>query len=320
MIKKIMIIAPAESLKQESSNRLFAEKRIQDYFKCDVVYGKHTMVTGFLNSAPLKDRLDDFHSAFLDTSVDVILCAKGGYNSNELLPYINWDIVKNNSKPFIGSSDITTLINAIHTVTGNYTIYGPNFIDFSNQKGFEYSMEYFEKALTVDSYKIESSKEWSNDNFFTDQKNRYFIKNDGPCILQEGKAIGILVGGNLCTFNLLQGTKYMPDLTGVILCIEDDDLVGDAFVGEFNRNLTSLLQTTDIKKINAVLIGRNQIKSNMDIDKLRAIFLTKGFRKNIPIVAEIDFGHTKPNASIPIGKMASIVAKDSFFEISIKIR
>ena len=312
-----MVIAPAESLKQDSPNRLFAEKRIRDYFGCELVYGAHAMTSGFLNSASIEQRVEDFHNAFLDTSVDVILSAKGGYNSNELLPYINWEIVKNNPKPFIGSSDITVLINAIFAKTGIQAIHGPTFIDFSNQKGFEYSMEYFEKVLSGDSYTILPCSEWSDDNFFQDQINRNFIKNDGPHIIQEGIASGVLLGGNLCSLNLLQGTSYMPICKNTILFIEDDDLAGSHFLGEFNRNLTSFLQAVDISEIKAILIGRNQIGSQMSIDTIKSIFNTKDVLKNIPIIADIDFGHTKPNTSIPVGRIARIIAKDSHVSITI---
>lgn len=317
MIKKIMVIAPAESLKENSPNRLFAEKRIREYFGCELVYGAHTMTSGFLNSASVAQRVEDFHNAFLDTTVDIILSAKGGYNSNDILPYIDWEIVKNNPKPFIGSSDITVLINAIFAKTGIQAIYGPTFIDFSNQKGFEYSMEYFDKVLSSSTYDISPSLEWSDDNFFQDQINRNFIKNDGPYIVQEGTASGVLLGGNLCSLNLLQGTHYMPICKNMVLFIEDDDLAGNHFLGEFNRNLTSFLQSIDTSEIKAILIGRNQINSEMSTEKIKNIFDTKKISKNIPIIANLDFGHTKPTASILIGAIAHIVAKDS--NVSIKI-
>lgn len=66
-------------------------------------------------------------------------------------------------------------------------------------------------------------------------------------IIYEGKAEGKIIGGNLCTLNLLQGTEYMPDINDSILFIEDDGLVGKEFVREFDRDLQSLLHATKEK-------------------------------------------------------------------------
>lgn len=313
-----MVVAVAESLKQESPNRIFAEQRIKEYLGCEIVYGKHAMTTGVLNSASIEDRISDLHEAFADKSVDMIIAAKGGYNSNDLLDGIDWDLIKNNPKPFMGSSDVTVLVNAIYAITGNPVIHGPCFIDFSERKGFEYSLDYFGKVIRDADYSIYPSSEWSDDNFFKDQENRTFIKNNGPIIIQEGTAEGKLLGGNLCSFNLLQGTKYMPSFKNTILCIEDDDLVGDSFFGEFNRNLTSLVQSVGVEEIKGVLVGRNQIRSNMDIEKMRYVLLSKGFSKDIPIIIDLDFGHTKPYFSIPIGQTAEIIAKKDEAKICIK--
>ena len=313
-----MIVAVAESLKKESPNRVFAEQRVKEFLDVEIVYGKHSMASGPLNSASREDRLTDLHDAFNDKSIDMIICAKGGYNTNDLLRDINWELIKSNPKPIMGMSDVTVLVNAINAMTGLVTILGPNFIDFSEKKGFDYSLEYFGKVLQMDEYTLEPSSEWSDDNFYKDQDNRNFIKNSGPIAIQSGVASGKLVGGNLCSLNLLQGTPYMPVFKEVVLCLEDDDLVGEAFFGEFNRNFESLLQAVDLSEIKAILVGRNQIRSNMDIEKMKYIFLNKGLSKDIPIVINLDFGHTKPYFSIPIGGTTKVIAENNKIEISIK--
>jgi len=315
---KIAVIAPAESLKKVSENRIFAQSRIEKELNMKVIYGKSSMKAGLLNSASIKERVTDLHSAFLNNDVEIILCAKGGYNSNELLEYIDWDIIKNNSKPIIGLSDITVLLNAIYAKTKIITYLGPTFIDFAEKKGFEYSLEYFKKALFLKEFSIEQSNEWTNDSFFRNQDNKTYIKNEGPLILQKGKAVGRIVGGNLCSLNLLQGTNYMPPLKDHILFIEDDDLAGESFFGEFNRNLTSLLQTKDAKKIKALIIGRNQPTSHMDIIKSKYAFLTKMLSKSIPIIIDVDFGHTTPRITLPIGGTAEITATSTTAKIVIK--
>lgn len=80
------------------------------------------------------------------------------------------------------------------------------------------------------------------------------IKNEGMKVLNSGTAKGKIIGGNLCTLNLLQGTEYMPELEDSILFIEDDGETGKYFNKEFDRNLQSLLHSAKGKKIRGLVI------------------------------------------------------------------
>jgi muramoyltetrapeptide carboxypeptidase LdcA involved in peptidoglycan recycling len=119
-------------------------------------------------------------------------------------------------------------------------------------------------------------------------------------ILNEGKASGKIIAGNLCSLNLLQGTKYMPSLKNKILFLEDDALTGTEFPYEFDRNLVSLMQQPGFDKVKGLVIGRPQTATEMTVEKWKKIFDKKEF-KNIPIIINTNFGHTTPNATIPIG-------------------
>ena len=122
----------------------------------------------------------------------------------------------------------------------------------------------------------------------------------------DGTASGRIVGGNLCTLNLLQGTEYMPDLDNTILFIEDDDLAGDDYLKEFDRDLQSLLHSSKGKKINGIIIGRAQSSTKMNFEKWKTMIETKQELKNIPIIVGADFGHTYPMFTFPIGLKAEI--------------
>jgi muramoyltetrapeptide carboxypeptidase LdcA involved in peptidoglycan recycling len=93
------------------------------------------------------------------------------------------------------------------------------------------------------------------------------IKNKGMRTINEGEAEGIILGGNLCTFNLLQGTEFMPDINESILFLEDDDLSGDAYMQEFDRNLESIIQLPNFSNVKGIVIGRAQSKCNMNFNK-----------------------------------------------------
>lgn len=121
----------------------------------------------------------------------------------------------------------------------------------------------------------------------------------------------VAIGGNLCTFNLLQGTEFIPDIKDSILFIEDDDQGGDIFILEFDRNLQSLIDQPNFSKVRGVIIGRFQKKTDINIDKLKYIINTKKELTNIPIVVDMDFEYTSPLLTLPIGGQIIISAKNN---------
>jgi len=308
---EIRVIAPSLSLRTiPKPEQQLAKLRLTE-LGYTVTFGKNVNNAGPLDSTSIEERVLDLENAFQDKNVKMVLCATGGYNVNQLLPEIDFDLIKNNPKIICGFSDITALTNAIYTKTGLVTYAGPNFSSFGMEKGFEYSKDMFQVCLNGNTpLVISPSKEWGSDNWRKDQKNRTFEKNEGPWIIQEGKTNGTLVGGNLCTLNLLQGTMWMPKLEGSIVCIEDDPLLED-FDKEFERNLVSLLQQKNADKIKGLLIGRFQKTCGMTKEKLQTIIQTKKQLQNIPIIANLDFGHTTPRFTFPIGGTIEVVAEEN---------
>ena len=136
-------------------------------------------------------------------------------------------------------------------------------------------------------------------------------------IISKGEAEGRIVGGNLCTLNLLQGTEYMPDLEETILFIEDDGLVDKTFNKEFDRDLQSLLHSAKNKNIKAIVVGRAENNCEMNDKKWARIFKSKKELDNIPIITNANFGHTTPIFTFPIGGYAKVKANK---EIKIEIK
>lgn len=267
-----------------------------------------------------KDRAEDMNKAFADSNVKAILTVVGGFNSNQILKYLDFELIKNNPKILCGFSDITILLDAIYAKTGLVTYYGPHFSSFGMKKGFDYTFDYFKKILLEDGGEtiVESSKEWSDEPWFLDQENREFIENPGMFIINEGEAEGTIVGGNLCTLNLLQGTEYMPSIRDSILFLEDDEMSGKLFLVEFDRNLVSLIQQPDFKTVKGIVIGRCQKGSEMTREKWIKLIKSKPELENIPVVVDCDFGHTTPIITFPIGGEAKLIAKGGKVELRIK--
>ena len=303
----IRVIASSRSMSILNEDIIDSAKTRLEKMGFKVTFGKNVSksIDDNYKCASIEDRIQDLHEAFADKNVKAILTVIGGYNVNQILDYIDYELIKENPKILCGFSDITALTNAIYAKTGLVTYSGPHFSSFGMKKGFDYTQEYFEKMFMQNqNVLIKSSQEWSNDSWFKNQENRTFIKNEGMKIIHKGEAEGTIVGGNLCTLNLLQGTEYMPDLENSILFIEDDGLVQKEFNREFDRDLQSLLHFAKNKNIKGIVVGRAENNCEMNVEKWIKLFNTKKELDNIPIVINADFGHTTPIFTFPIGGYA----------------
>lgn len=313
---KIAVIAPARSLSLlNSETRQYAIASLKR-IGLGVEVSKHADETDEFYSSSVRSRAEDLEWAFSSKEINGILTAIGGFNSNEMLDYIDFDIMRKNPKMLCGFSDITALNNSIFAKTGLVTYYGPHFSTFAMLKGNEYTIEYFKKCVMSEgSYEILQSTEWSDDSWHKDQENRKFIRNEGYKVINSGFAEGTILGGNLSTFNLLHGTEYMPDLKDSILFFEDDD---ESKALNFARDLQSVIHQPGFDGVKGIVIGRFQNKSNITDSLLRKIIKTKKELEGIPVISNADFGHTTPIATFPIGGTTKISADEDAVSITIK--
>lgn len=312
---EVRIIAPSRSMAILSKETINIANKRFDGLGLKLSFGKYVNEIDKSSSSSIESRIEDFHEAFLDKNVKAVITVIGGFNSNQLLRYINWDFIKNNPKIFLGYSDITALNNAIFTKTGLVTYSGPHYSTFGQKLGFDYSLEYFEKCLMDHRpFEVKPSNSWSDDEWYLDQNKRELINNSGYLVINEGNADGTILGANLCTFNLLQGTEYFPDLTNSILFLEGDY---ETVPHTFDRDLQSLIHLPDFNKVRGLVIGRFQKKSKMTDELLTKIIKTKKELNNISVIANVDFGHTDPKITFPIGGEVEIIALKN--KVSIKI-
>lgn len=303
---QVRIIAPARSLKIISQNTQdIANKTFSDLGLL-ITFGKHINESDEFSSSSIKSRIDDLHTAFTDKEVKAVISVIGGFNSNQLLRYINWDLIKKNPKVFCGYSDITALNNSIFAKTGLVNYSGPAYSTFGKLLDSEYTIEYFKKCLfEAQPIDIRPSKKWDDRKWWVNQKDRRFFKNTGWQIINKGKAEGTILGANLCTFNLLQGTEYFPSLKNSVLFLEDD-YESNAVI--FDRDLQSLIHLPEFKYVKGIVIGRFQKASNVSAENLKKIIKTKKELDRIPVIANVDFGHTSPMITFPIGGEVKITA------------
>jgi muramoyltetrapeptide carboxypeptidase len=312
---EVRIIAPSRSMaiiSQES--REIANKRFEE-LGLKLTFGKHVEEKDDFLSSSIESRIEDFHEAFVDKNVKAILTVIGGFNCNQLLRYIDWELIKNNPKIFCGYSDITALNNVIFAKTGLVTYSGPHYSTFGQELYFDYTLEYFKKCLmSKEAFEVMPGENWSDDRWYMDQKDRKLIKNNGFLIINEGEASGTIIGANLCTLNLLQGTEYMPSLKNSILFIEDDET---SQAVEFDRNLQSLIHLPEFGGVRGIVIGRFQNVSKTPNNLLIQIIKNKKELDNLPVIADVDFGHTDPKITFPVGGEVNFWAKENKVKLEI---
>lgn len=302
---KIMVVAPSRGLKLIGADcRQIAEERFAAMgLKLEFAPNTNDENWDMAGSTEPEKRAADIMYAFQDKSVKAIFTVIGGFNSNQIISLLDYEIIKQNPKIICGFSDITALLNAIHAKTGMEVYYGPHYSSIGMKKGCEYTLDYLQKILFSDEeIRVKPSVEWSDDLWFLDQENRTFIKNEGWWNIHSGTAEGIIEGGNLCTFNLLLGTEFRPEFQpNTILFIEDD---AETDLPNFDRDLQALCHQPDFKNVKALIIGRFQKKSEITREKLEFIINNKPELKNMPVLANVDFGHTTPILTIPLGGYA----------------
>ena len=305
----VRVVAPSRSraLVLEHDHSALIARRFTE-LGLRLTFGDHVDERDAFDSSAVASRVDDLHAAFADPAVHGILTVIGGFNSNELLPYLDWDLIAAHPKVFCGYSDITALQNAILARTGLVTFSGPHWSTFGIRDHFDDTWRWFRQAcLSDEPFDITPAAAWTDDPWFADQDQRRVEPTDGWWTVQAGEARGRLVGANLCTLNLLQGTAYWPSLDGAIVAVEDDELVDPA---TFARDLTSLLQQPDAAGIRGLVIGRFQRVSAVTRDLVEQIVARQPVLAGLPVLANVDFGHTSPLATLPIGGQVEVVASD----------
>ena len=229
------------------------------------------------------ERLADIHDMFADPEIDMILCARGGWGGLRLIDKLDYDLIRNNGKLFVGYSDITTLQLAIWAKTGIPSLSGP-MVGVEMGKGI---LPFTEKH-------------------FLDQlhnENPVYVfdyQETDTSVIKSGRAEGILLGGCLSLVSHLIGTPYSPDYSETILFIED--------VGEkpykIDRYLAHLKQVGIFDQINGLILG-NFIDCAAEKDevsfKLDEIFDDYFSEVSYPVIRNFPYGHDDNKFSMPIG-------------------
>ncbi len=271
----------------------------------NVIHGNLRGKRDFYRSGSIKERADEFNQLLYNEDVQILMSAIGGFNTNSILPYIDYEYLKKHPKVIIGYSDITALHLAVYAKTGLVTFYGPaasaSFGEFPPlvDETFE-SFDAFMRNKISFPYTYEMPKAWTDEyvdwNSQTQAKNVYDNAWICGCL---GTCRGRLVGGNLNTMYGIWGTEYMPKIQqGDILLIEDS--LKDACTIERSFALLKLSGVFD--KVGGIILGKHEkFDDNGSGRQPLDVLLEVMGEPNIPILADFDCCHTHPMLTMPIG-------------------
>jgi len=256
------------------------------------------------------ERAKVLHDLLTDDRIAGIMTFWGGYQSHQVLEHLDFDLIRANPKVIIGYSDVTSLTVGVFAKTGVVGFSGPAGISFVKPTLPDYTRNAFSDVLIAAKGKIvyQASTQWSDNQWWAEKPEPKMIFEPTPQwqTLKPGKVQGPLLPANLGTLLLLNGTTYWPDLTGVVLVIEEDEVEKPETI---DRLFTQLRQIGAFDKIAGLAFGRLPRCVGFSAqDRLEDLILyaTRGY--NFPVLINLDYGHTDPILTLPIGILAELDA------------
>lgn len=283
-------------------------ERGKEYLSCRgfrIADGKLFGKRDCYRSGSIKERADEFNQLLYNDDVQVLMAAIGGYNSNSILPYIDYEYLKQHPKIIIGYSDTTALLLGIYAKTGLVTFYGPALASsFGEFPPFvDKTFEYFKSVVCDDiclPYEYKMPAVWTDEfiNWSEQDRGKAEYTNSWVCV-NPGLCRGRLIGGNLNTIGGFFGTEYMPEIkAGDILLIEDS--LKDASTVERSFSMLKLAGVFD--KVGGIILGKHEkFEDNGTGRKPYEILNEVLDGCSVPFLADFDCCHTHPMFTMPIG-------------------
>jgi muramoyltetrapeptide carboxypeptidase len=290
----IGIISPSYWIDEnilKKTSKIFSDQNYK------LVYGKSIYAKDGPFAGSPKIRADDIHSMFTDPSIDAIICARGGYGANKVIPLLDYELIKKNPKIFLGYSDITSYLISITQRSELVTFHGPMLSSYKD--GFvDYN---FNQMI----------------NILSGKRNAQIIapKTMEPHILKAGNAVGPLLGGNLTLMINRLGTNDAYDTTNAILFLEDLN----EYYYSFERMLIHMQKAGMLDNISGLIIGELINIKDEDISFSKStdeIVMDICGEMDFPIVTNFPCGHGFYQATLPISLPVELQAERT---ISIKL-
>ena len=236
----------------------------------DYIYENESVFSG-----TARQRAEALMKFYLDDEIAAIYDISGGDIANELLPYLDYDVIARSNKQFWGYSDLTTIINAMYA------------------KSSAKSVLYQIKNLVWDD-SGEQLRRFAN--YLSGNQNdlcsfKYeFVQ--GSCL------DGVVVGGNIRCLLKLAGTEYFPDMYDKVLLLE----ARSGNVPQMVTYLNQLKQMRVFDKINGILLGTFTTMEREQSTPTIAALVREYAGCDIPIIKSYEIGHGRDSKAIVIGE------------------
>jgi muramoyltetrapeptide carboxypeptidase len=229
---------------------------------------------------------------FADSTIDAIMCARGGTGSLRLLEKLDYKLIKRNPKPFVGFSDITVLLQAINRRGGFATYHGPMLWNLAN----EHDPKTLDDMLAL----------------IGNKKKSFKLQIPGVECICPGRAEGKLVGGNMTLLQNLIGTPYDWSGQDAILFLEDVDEV----LYKLDRMLNHFRLAGKFEGVQAIIVGemvdvkdgetgfarKKETPYGRDLKQI----ILENIPAEIPLCMDFPCGHGKYLTTLPVGAQASL--------------
>ena len=279
-------------------DRLALAERTLKYFDLRMRMGRNVRKRSGYLGGTIEERLDDLHGMFADPEVKAVFAVRGGYGSAQLLDRIDYDLILNNPKIFLGYSDLTSLHLAIHKKTGLVTFHGPVVLS----RFTDYTQKHFRKVL----FEAEPAGVLTNPPEDSPLRPSHALRT-----VRGGRARGRLIGGNLSLIAATMGTPYEIETEGRILFLEDVDEQPYSI----DRMLTQLRLSGKLQKAAGIVFGecadcrprdyRPSFESTFSLGEVVDEILGS---LRIPVLSGLTIGHTTDQLTLPIGTEATLDA------------
>ena len=231
-------------------------------------------------------RAEWINTMFAESEIKAIGCLRGGDGSSRMMEYLNFDVIKNNPKIFVGYSDVTNLHLAITQNCDLVTFHGPMV-----------------SSNMVDSFDTETRNAFFN--AINSRENFEFRNPEGVELktLKEGKAEGILTGGNLSLLSASIGTPYEVETEGRILFMEE---VCES-ITKIEKWIYHLRNAGKLKQCSGILLGQfTKIKNDSEDYDYTCCIKDALEGLNIPVMYDIQSGHGQKIMTLPMGAVCKM--------------
>lgn len=227
-----------------------------------------------------KERGMETNAFFADQSIQGIFDISGGDIANQELPYLDYELIKKYPKPFVGYSDVTTILNGIFQQTGVLTYLFQLRTILWDQTGKQ-KTRFIESILKGSRVLFDS--QWQ------------FIQGDAIS--------GELIGGNIRCFLKLAGTPYFPDCRNKALLLESNG----GGVPQLTTYLTQLKQMGVFNQISGILLGSfTELEVSDEALSVGELVREVIGNPNLPVAKTSEIGHGSQSCCAVIGQQVSI--------------